>query len=414
MRKAPLFAWAIFDWANSAFPTIITTFVFATYFSEKVAINKIIGSSQWGKAIGIASLFIAILSPILGAIADNEGRRKPWLAFFSLLCIVATALLWYAKPDPSYTHYTLLMVILGTIGMEVGMVFYNAMLKELVPDKYVGRASGWSWGLGYFGGLSALVVALVVFIDHGAAWFGLSSSQAEHIRICGPLVAAWFLIFGWPLFAFTPDRPSTGLGIQGAARAGLKSLYTTIKSLKQYKEIAKFLLARILYIDGLNTIFAFGGIYAAGTFNMSMSEVIEFGIAMNVGAGLGAMLFGWLDDYKGSKPTVLISLVLMMISGSGMLLATSKTTFWILGMILSLCVGPIQSASRSIMVHLAPPELITELFGLYAFSGKATAFMGPWIFGFMTLAFNSQRIGMSSTMLFLLVGAVILCFVKVD
>lgn len=405
-------AWAVYDWACSAFPTIITTFIFATYFSEKVALNKIVGMAGWADAVAISGLIIAILSPILGAIADYEGRRKPWLAVFTLMTIIASACLWYVKPDAQYVTFALTCVVFGTIGLEVSMVFYNAMLSDLAPPGYTGRISGWSWGFGYFGGLVSLVVALYGFIDGYFTWIPLNHGAAEHVRIAGPLVAVWFAVFAWPLFMFTPDQASTQLGIKKAIQHGLKSLLHTLISLRKYKNVLLFLVARMLYIDGLNTIFAFGGIYAAGTFGMDLPEVIKFGIAMNVAAGLGAAAFAWMDDYRGSKLTILTTIVIMVLCGIGMLVATSVTWFWILGMGLGLCVGPIQSSSRSLLIHLAPKELITEMFGLYAFSGKATAFIGPWILGIVTLATNSQRIGMTTVLVFMIAGALLLVSVS--
>lgn len=401
MNKRAILSWCFYDWGNSAFSTVILTFVFATYFTEKVAINKIIGTSQWGTAVAIAGLVIAILSPIFGAIADHEGRRKPWLGGFALLAIISAGFLWFVRPSHEYATWTLSWLGLGIVGLEVSVVFYNAMLRDLAPVNYIGRISGWGWGLGYFGGLISLALILLI-LDR-------TSIQA---RIAGPLVGIWYGIFSLPLFIWTPDQPSTGIRFMKAIRLGLRELIKTFRTLPKYKEILKLLLARMIYIDGLNTIFAFGGIYAAGTFGMNLSEVIEFGIAMNIAAGLGAIVFAWVDDYLGAKPTVLISLFIMLALGTSILFVYSKLTFWILGMCLSIFFGPIQAASRSLMVHLVPPHLVTEMFGLYAFSGKATAFMGPWLVGTFTLLFNSQRVGMSVTMFFLLIGGILLCFVK--
>lgn len=411
-NKKSIIAWCLFDWANSAFPIIVTTFIFATYFTKSIAKNTILGTAQWGDATALAGICIAILSPLLGAIADNEGRRKPWLALFSMLCIVSSALLWFAKPSSDYVTYALTWVVLGTIGLEVGMVFYNSMLSDIAPPSHTGRISGWSWGVGYFGGLLCLIIALVFFVEDHFHLLLLDKTTLQQVRICGPLVGAWFLAFAWPLFIWTPDKPSTGMGITTSIRTGLSTLLTTLKSLKKHPDIIKFLIARILYIDGLNTIFAFGGIYAAGTFHMSFAEVLKFGIVLNVGAGIGAIFFAWMDDLKGSKLTILLTLIVMLITGTSMLVVTQKASFWALGIVLSLCVGPIQAASRSLMVRLSPKDKITELFGLYAFSGKATAFIGPWIFGTFTLLFKSQRAGMGTVMVFLLLGAGILFFVK--
>lgn len=407
-----IFSWALFDWANSAFSTIVTTFIFAPYFAKAIAKNEIVGTADWGDATALAGIIIAILSPILGAIADNEGRRKPWLAFFTLVNIVATGLLWFATPTPDSVFFTLICVIIATIGLEIGIVFYNSMLKDLAPEGYLGRLSGWAWGMGYAGGLVSLMIALFVFINHGEQWFNLSSYHGQHVRICGPLSAIWFALFCWPLFVFTPDHPRSGLGISRSVKKGLATLYRSLSTLNQYRNIMKFLLARLFYIDGLNTVFAFGGIYAAGTFNMSINEIIQLGICMNISAGIGAIIFGWLDDLKGGKLTIFIALMLILVTGIGILITHSKIVFWILGLALSSAVGPVQAASRSFMTRLSPPELITEMFGLYAFSGKVTAFMSPAILSVVTLWTQSQRIGMSTLFVFIAVGAIMLCFVK--
>ncbi len=272
------------------------TFIFADYFTEKVAVNQILGTSQWANAVAIAGVFVALCSPVVGAIADHEGRRKPWLAGFAFLSIVSAALLWFSHASSSYVTWTLVWVAIGLIGLEVSVVFYNAMLRDIAPKNYIGRISGWGWGVGYLGGLASLVITLFVFVKGNPSW--LDKGTYEHVRICGPFVAVWFALFALPLFFFTPDRPSTGLPLLTAMRLGLRELVKTLRNLKEYKEILKFLLARLFYIDGLNTIFAFGGIYAAGVFGLSFSQVIEFGIAMNIAAGLGAGAAGLYGSGK--------------------------------------------------------------------------------------------------------------------
>ncbi len=413
-NKLAIVSWCLFDWAYSPFAVLITTFIFATYFTQKVAINEIIGTRQWADANALAGLVAALLSPILGAIADYEGRRKPWIFFFMILIIISSASLWFIQPSISYVHLALFWIVIGTFALEVGSVFYNAMLEELAPPNYLGRLSGWGWGCGYLGGLIALIIALQVFVLNDGRWLGLNSATAEQIRICGPLVAVWLIVFSWPMYVFTPDQPTTGIGIIKASRRGLKSLWITLKLLRhQYKNILIFLIARMVYIDGLITVFAFGGIYAAGVFHMSMAEVIQFGIGMNFAAGIGAGIFGWMDDKKGPKLTILLSLCLMIACGIGIVLLHSKLWFWILGMGLSLGVGPVQSASRSLFIRIAPPQLITELFGLYTLSGRATSFMGPWILGLVTVYFSSQRAGISTAFLFMALGGILLCWVTV-
>jgi MFS transporter, UMF1 family len=407
-----VFAWCAYDWANSGFPTVIMTFVFSAYFTQAVAASPTEGTAQWGTALSISGILIALISPVFGAIADNTGRRKPWTAVFSLVCVAGTALLWYTEPDPSYALYGLVVLSVANLGFEVGTVFYNAMLPDLVRPERLGRISGWAWGLGYAGGLVCLVLCLLLFVQPEQPALGLDKAAAEHVRIVGPFVAIWFLVFSLPFFLLTPDRPPTGLSAGAAVRMGLRQLSHTLANLRAHRNIARFIVARLFYTDGLNTLFAFGGIYAAGTFGMTQSDIILFGITLNVTAGLGAFAFGWLDDRIGSKRTVMISLVAMMALAVPILLVESEGLFWGLALALGLFMGPVQSASRTLMARLAPPELQTEMFGLFALSGKITAFLGPALVGWATFAFDSQRVGMSAVLLLLALGAAIMWGVR--
>jgi len=405
-RRA-LFSWCLFDWANSAFPTVITTFVFATYFTTTVAESTIAGTAAWGHAQSLAALIIALLGPALGAIADRGGRRKPWLLAFTALCVAACVGLWFTQPERGDVIWALTFVVLGTVGFEIGMVFYNALLPEIAAPERLGRLSGWGWGMGYAGGLACLSVALVGFIQTDAPWFGLAAGTAEPVQATTLLVAAWVSLFALPLFLWTPDKPR-GERTMEALRNGLVTLVNTLCNIRRYAQTARFLLARMIYIDGLNTLFAFGGIYAAGTFGMALEEVILFGIAINVTAGIGAACFAWLDDNIGPKRTILIALGGLIWFGGALLLASGKVWFWALALPLGLFVGPAQAASRSFMARLAPPHMRAEMFGLFAFSGKVTAFLGPLFLAWATLAFDSQRAGMATIIVFLAVGFVLL------
>jgi UMF1 family MFS transporter len=385
------FSWALYDWANSAFSAVIVTFVFATYFSEAIAPDSVTGTAQWGWAMTASGISIAVMSPILGAIADAGGRRKPWLFVFTTITVGCCLLLWYAKPDPSFVVYTLAIVALANLAFELAGVFYNAMLPEIVGRDYLGRLSGWAWGLGYFGGIACLVLTLFAFVQTERPLFGLDQSSAEHVRITGPLVGVWFAVFSLPLFLFTPDKRSTGLPAREAVRRGLVQLKRTFANLRRYREIVRFLIARMIYTDGLNTLFAFGGIYAAGTFGMDFAEVIRFGILLNVTAGLGALGFAWV---------------------TAAVIATSTLAFWIAGGLLGIFVGPTQAASRSLMARMAPPELRTEMFGLYALSGKITAYIGPALLGTVTFWTGSQRWGIATILVFFVIGGILLLPLK--
>ena len=407
-----LFGWCLYDWANSAFPAVITTFVFAAYFTKAIATDEITGTSQWGYAISLSALAVAILGPFFGAIADHGGRRKPWIGAFTVLCVAASAALWLARPDAGFVMLALVLVGIGNFAFEMGMVFYNAMLPGLAPKGRMGRLSGLGWGLGYAGGLVCLALALVALVEAEVPVFGLDKDEAEHLRATGPLVAVWIAVFAVPFFLWTPDRkgplsPGGGSALE-AVRLGIRTLIETLRRVREYDSIWRYLLARMIYTDGLNTLFAFGGIYAVGTFGMDFSELIVFGIAMNVTAGLGAVVFAWIDNWVWPKRVIQISVTMLGILGAALVVVESKAMFWTFALPLGVFVGPAQAASRSLMGHLAPAELRTEMFGLYAFSGKATAFMGPALLAWMTTAFESQRAGMATILVFFVVGLALL------
>jgi MFS transporter, UMF1 family len=410
-RRA-LAAWCLFDWANSAFPTIVTTFLFSAYFTDYVAETHAVGQSLWSFANGLAAFVVALASPILGAIADQGGRRKPWLFALSLISIVATAALWFVRPDPGLVVYALVVAAIATVGFELGFTFYNAMLPDLAPREYLGRVSGWGWGIGYAGGLACLALSLVVFVQPEPPPFGLDRAAAEHVRIVMPFAALWFALFALPLFLWAPDRPASKRPLGAIVRGGLAELARTLRQARRYRTIVRFLLAKMIYMDGLNTLFVVGGTFAAGVFGMSVAEVLVFGILLNVAAGAGAFGFAWLDDWLGAKPTILIALAALTLLGGIVLFIDDKLWFYALAAALGIFLGPAQAASRSFMARLAPPEQRTEFFGLYNLAGKVTTPVGPLLVGAVTWLFDSQRAGMAVILPFLVIGALLLLAVK--
>jgi UMF1 family MFS transporter len=403
-----LIAWCFYDWANSAFPTVVVTFIFAAYFTSTLAETPEAGTGLWGQTIALSGLAVALLAPILGALADQGGRRKPWIGGFTVLAVLCAAGLWWVEPDPGFALLALVLVGLGNAAFEFGQVFYNAMLPEVASARRLGRISGWAWGLGYAGALVCLALSLVLFIQPEAPIFGLDKDAAEQVRAIGPFVALWFAVFALPLFLFVPDAPASGIPAGQAVRQGLATLLATLRGLPRHGQIGRFLLARMIYTDGLNTLFAFGGIYAAGTFGMTFEEILIFAILLNAAAGLGAVGFGWMDDLLGAKPTIMVSLVGLTVAGASILVVETQTWFTAIGCVIGLFIGPAQAASRSLMARLAPPELRSELFGLYALSGKATAFVGPALVGWVTVWADSQRAGMATIPIFFLVGMILL------
>ncbi|MFC4351183.1 MFS transporter [Fodinicurvata halophila] len=405
-------AWCLFDWANQGYPTVIETFIFATFFTEAVAASPTEGTTLWGYALSVAGVLIVLCSPILGAISDEGGRRKPWLLFFSLCCVSACALLWFTRPDPAWVVWALIFFCISATTFEFTQIFYNSMLSDLVPMNRIGRLSGLGWAAGYAGGLTVLSLILVLFVQPETPWLGLDKDSGEHVRISTLIVAGWWVLFSLPLFFLVPDRPSHNLPLGQATRRGIRTLLETLRNIRSYSNVARFLIARMIYNDGLTTLFAFGAIYAAGTFGMEFEEILLFGIVLNISAGIGAFTLGMLDEQLGSKRIIMLSLVALIIIGVLLIVTQSITVFWVLGAAIGCFFGPVQSASRALMAQIAPEGMEARMFGLYSLSGKAIAFVGPAVLGLVTDIFDSQRAGMATIAVFFLVGLLVLMGVK--
>jgi len=433
------FSWAMFDWANQPFFTVVTTFIFAPYFTSVVVGDPVRGQALWGYAQSAAGLAIALSSPVLGAIADAAGPRKGWTFVFQVLCALGCFWLWWAVPaaGPATLFWSLVAIGLATIGAEFSIVFNNAMLPSLVPEDRMGRLSGFAWALGYAGGLVALIFVLVAFSLPEHPWFGLDKASHQHDRITGPLSAIWLAVFVLPLFLFTPDAKPTGLTRTQAVREGLRNVAATLVTVRRYRNIMQFLVARMIAYDGLNAIFAFGGIYAAGIFGWTTTSLGIFGIVLTIFAALGAWVGGWADDRFGSKPTMqwsvlgvtLATLGILSMSGDsvlfgiavegprpgiagGLFATTAERIFLLLGILLGIFGGPMQAASRTMLARLAPPSMVGEFYGLFALSGKATAFTAPFAIAVCTSLFASQRGGMVAIVLFLVVGYLLMLPVR--
>lgn len=407
-RPKGLVAWAFYDWANSAFFVMVQTFIFAAYFASSIAENETTGAAQWGFTIGFAGFVIAILAPILGSIADVGGPRKPWVYVFSALSIICTSLLWFAEPSTDFIRYALVLTFFATLGAELSLIFYNAMLPDLAPPSKIGRWSGWGWSLGFAGGIVCLVIGYFVLFLNGGDLFGLDVENAEHTRSTFLFTGLWFALFMIPFILKTPDVPSRKMGYKKAINNGFSTLWEGLKALKHEKNISKFLIARLFYNDALVTIFAMGGVYASGAFGFETADIFYFGIALNLTAGLGAYGFAWLDDKSGSKKTILWSLIGLIVPVVAVIFVQTEFWFWIWGLLLGVFVGPVQSASRTLMGRMAPKEKRNQMYGLFALSGKVTSFAGPMLFGWVTLMMNDQRWGMSVILLMLIIGLILM------
>ena len=402
-KRKEIWSWCFYDFGNSAFTTLVITFIYSTYFTKAIAENEIDGTFLWSQAIAITAVIVSLLSPILGAIADKGGYRKIFLALTTYISIGATALLFF--PIKGQILFALILVVIANVNFELGGVFYNAYLPEIVSLKKIGRISGIGWGAGYLGGLLAMLVAMVGFVSPDVPWFGLNIDTGEHIRATNILVAAWFFIFTLPAILYLKEKK-----IESANRIGvvvlnsIQALKKTFQEIKIYKNTVRFLISRLIYNDGLVTIFAFGAVYASGTFGFTFNEIMIFGIVLNIAAGSGAFLMGYIDDVIGGKLTIQISLIGLMIAVLLAVFANSKLLFWVSGIIVGLFAGPNQSASRSLMGRLTPPDKINEFYGFFAFSGKLTSFLGPMLLGIFTKYFSSQRYGVAVVFIFFFVG----------
>ena len=406
--RIALIAWAFYDWANNGFATVILTFIFSAYFVRRIAPDTVTGSTLWGNMVSVAGLLVALGGPMFGAAADQNGRRKPWLISFTLLCVLATGLLWFVKPSPGYVWPALLLVGIGMVGAEYSYIFYNAMLPQLAPQDQVGRWSGWGWGLGYAGGLLCLLLVLWIIGGGDSTHTQATKDSLWRIRASFVLAGTWYLVFSLPLIFLVPDTYGQGHPLVRAVWKGIGQLIHMGRRARRFRHILLFLIARMIYIDGLATIFALGGVYAAGAFDMSEKQVLVFGIVLNIAAGLGALMLSNVDDKIGPKATVLISLSGLIVGSLIILLVHAPLFFWAGGTFMGLFVGPVQAASRSYMARSVPPNLYNQMFGLYAFSGKATAFVGPFLVAWVTHISDSQRIGMVIIPLMLMAGGALM------
>ncbi len=399
-------AWIAYDWAFSAFNTVVVTFVIATYFVQAVAPDPATGTAQWAATQAIAGVVIALLAAPLGVLADLGGHRRVLLIGFTLGLAVCTALLWFVRPGPSDAMLALLLVGAATVCSEITNVFYNAMLPELAPPARIGRLSGLAWGAGYIGGIVCLGACLFLLIEPRPPLFGLDAAAAEPVRATAVFAGAWIFVFSLPLLATAGG--TGGLPWRTALSRGMAGLGATLRDAMADRALVRFLLARMLYTDGLTTLFAFGAIYAAGQFHMDTRSVLLLGILLNLTGGIGAAIFAFVDDWIGPKPTVLIALTALVGISTAILLIEQVRTFWILAMGIGVFVGPAQAASRSLMARMAPAEQRNAQFGLFALSGRVTGFVGPAALGVVTAIAHSQRAGMAVIVLLLGSGGVLL------
>ncbi|MEJ5350879.1 MAG: MFS transporter [Melioribacteraceae bacterium] len=419
-EKFRVFVWTLFDFANTSYSIIVVTFIYAVYFKQTVAEGKPIGDFYWSLGTSISMLITAIISPVLGAIADHSAGKKRFLLFFTLICIVSTSLLYFVNKGNILSG--LILFILANIGFEAGLVFYDSFLPEITKPKNYGRVSGYGFAMGYLGSFTTLAI-IYPFI------------QKQMIREIFPLSALIFLIFAIPLFVFIKDSRKKIEKENSFFKIGFSRVINTISNLKSYKNLSLFLLSFFFFIEGVNTVIYFSGNYASTTLKFSFQELIVFFIIVQTTAILGSLIFGVIADSYGTKKSLVISLIIwlftillafqtsykesflvMMISKSFSLDSNTiiHSSFYLIGLLAGSVMGATQSTSRSLMSKLTPFDKKTEFFGFYSFFGKSSAIAGPLVFGLISYITGTQKYAILSICFFFVVGLIILTFVKDD
>ena len=427
-------SWALWDWGSASFNAVVTTFVFSTYLASSLFFDPDIlaeegqqaaeaaSASVVSGALAIAGVLIALLAPILGQRSDGSGRRKLWLGINTGLVITAMAAMFFVSPAPGYLYLGAALLAAGNIFFEFASVNYNAMLVQVSTTKTVGRVSGFGWGMGYVGGIVLLMLLLVVFIGGVAGigdggLLGLPSGTeggSLDVRVAIVVAAIWFAIFALPVLVTVPEIPARTRANRVSFLESYRQLFRTIRVLaKKSPQVLMFLLASAVFRDGLAGVFTLGAIIAAQVFGFTFAEVLIFGVAANVVAGIGTFIAGWLDDRVGPKAIIIASLSGLVIAGSAVLfVGDAKSGFWVAGLFLTLFVGPVQSSSRSFLARITPPGREGEIFGLYATTGRAVSFLAPALFGLFVAVTGDTRFGIIGIMLVLLAGLLLMLPVK--
>ncbi len=395
--KKKIFIWTLFDFANTSFSIVVVTFLYAVYFKKVVAQGQPIGDLYWSLGTSIAMILTAIISPILGAIADYSAGKKRFLLFFTLLCIAATSALFLIGSGDVF--WGILIFILANVGFEAGLVFYDSFLPEITEPKNYGRVSGYGFAMGYLGSLATLAI-IYPFI------------QAEMIKESFPVAALFFLIFSLPLFVYLKDNRKKIVEHESYFKIGVTRVWNTLSHLKNYKNLATFLLAYFFYIEGVNTIIFFSGNYASTTLGFSETELLIFFLTVQTTAIAGSVILGIVADSIGQKKTIMITLVMWLLTVLIAFLVQDKNGFYVVGLIAGAAMGSSQSTSRSLMSKLTPPEKKTEFFGFYSLFGKSSAVIGPLVFGLVSFISGDQRLAIISIGFFFVVGLLILTQVK--
>ncbi len=386
-----VFSWALWDWGSAAFNAVATTFVFSVYLtSDGTFTDSATASTDLSRGLTVAGVVIAVLAPITGQRADRRGRGGVWLGWFTAAVVACMVAMFWVAPDSPLGREGALWLGIGLLGLgniffEFASVNYNAMLNHLADRRSMGRVSGLGWGMGYVGGIVLLLILFVGLINPEVGLLGVTSQNGLRYRASMLVAAAWFALFAVPV-VFNPPRSAHPIDDPGSESLweSYRHLVRTVRGLaREAPHTLFFLIASAVFRDGLAGVFTFGAVLAGTAFGFTSSEVIVFAIAANIVAGIATMAFGALDDRIGPKRVIVVSLTAMLVAGIGVFLlhTEGKIVFWSLGLVLCVFVGPAQSAARSFLARVIPVGREGEVFGLYAFTGRAVSFLSPLLYG---------------------------------
>jgi MFS transporter, UMF1 family len=398
--RRELTAWATYEFASNAFNTLVVTFIFSRYFQSVVVGDDVEGLRIWTRAVNLSAVTVALAMPVLGAAADFSGRKMRFLAWSTAGTVLLTMSLFFVGPGMVLEGF--LIFVAANILFEAAAVFYNGFLPELTGPRRMGRISGIGWAAGYAGGIVCLLLALAMMQR-------LPTEGSLDVRSTMLLAAAWYAIFALPMFFMVKERQRRRrVRPRVLLAAGVRRVRNTFAELRVYRQVARLLVARLVYNDGLVVIFSFASIYLGSVYDLGLSEIIVLAIALNVAAGIGAVAFGFVNDRIGARATIAVTLVVLTVATLAGAWAPTVAIFWVPAMVVGLMVGPNQSASRAMLATFTPRAKQGEFFGFFAFSGKLASVAGPLVFQAVQEATGSFRIAMASVAGFFVAGLILL------
>ncbi len=399
VRRSEIIGWAMFDFANSSYTTLIVTVAYSVYYTKLVAPGAQ-ADFLWGLGIFVANLIVMLGGPVVGAMADDMGRKKLFLAGTYLLCVGGTLALWFVKPG--MVALGLALFVLSNLGFSFGENLVAAFLPEISTPENVGRISGFGWGLGYFGGLACLLLCFPLL----AGDFKLEN--LANLRLAWVATGLFFLIAALPTFLFLRERAHRGprRSVSEYFRVSFSRLLTTGRSLRHFSELGWFLGVFFVFSCGLTAVIAFASIFAERTLGFTSKELMLLFIALQLSSAIGAFVFGGIQDKVGARRTIQVTLLLWIAVCALAFVANSKGLFWGVALGAGFGIGSLQSASRGLVGLFSPVEKSGELFGLWGLAGKGAYMLGPLLFGAISSASGSQRFAILSTAAFFALGLV--------